>query len=122
MRRISISLLFFLAVAANAASTTEQPSPRQSVTLDFLLESCANVGGTARGMIPYFDCDSYIYGVLDTYLRDRQFIPRDRQACFPETLTPSQVLNDAWHLENKFGSKNAAAVLIDVLSKKYPCG
>lgn len=38
MRRISVSLLFFLAATATAASTTEQPSPRQSVTLD----SCVN--------------------------------------------------------------------------------
>jgi hypothetical protein len=121
MRKTSVLLICMFPLAVASSPPPEHRNVRDSITVDFLLESCANVGGTARGKIPYFDCDSYVYGVLDTYLQERRFIPKDQRSCFPETLTPAQVLDDAWHLDIKLGPKGAAPVLIEMLRKKYPC-
>jgi len=121
MGKITALFAFLVPLAVAASPPPAHRNVRDSITVDFLLESCANVGGTARGMIPYFDCDSYIYGVLDTYLRERQSIPKDQRSCFPEALTPAQVLGDAWHLDVKLGTEGAAPALIEMLRKKYPC-
>ncbi len=43
-----------------------RPGPG-GITADFLLETCSVTGKTAYGMIPYFDCQSYVLAVLDTY-------------------------------------------------------
>jgi hypothetical protein len=121
MQRTLIVLFLVLPLIATAATSPRHRSVRDSISVDFLLEACSNVGGTALGKIPYFDCDSYIDGVLDAYSLSKQYIPRDKQACFPETLSPAQVLSDAWHLDIHLGPKKAAPILIDMLIKKYPC-
>jgi hypothetical protein len=116
---IVIALLFPLAGLAD--QSTRPSNVREKVTVDYFLESCSDIGGTAGGLIRYFDCDSYIYGVLDTYTEESQFIPIEKRACFPKTLTPAQVMDDAWHIDGKLGPKIAAPALIEMLTKKYPC-
>ena len=37
------------------------------IDADFLLETCSVTGQTAYGKIPFFDCQSYVLAVLDTY-------------------------------------------------------
>jgi hypothetical protein len=100
--------------------------PRKEVTLDGLYEACSVVGETARGDIPYFDCESYVYGVLDSYLAVRDSIPKENRACFPATLAPWEALKiaeSADHLDRKpyMGTKTAGPVIIEMLRKKYPC-
>lgn len=100
--------------------------PRKEVTLDGLYEACSVVGETARGNIPYFDCESYVYGVLDSYLAVRASIPKEMRACFPATLAPWEALKiaepaDSVGHEPYLGSKTAGPVIIEMLRKKYPC-
>jgi len=121
MSKMIILLICLLPFVAAATPPPEHRKVRDSITLDYLLESCSDVGGTAYGDIPYFDCDSYIYGVLDTYLQARHFIPVAQRSCFPEKLTPAQVLDIAWHWDIKLGKNKAELMLIEMLRKKYPC-
>jgi hypothetical protein len=94
---------------------------RSKVTVDFLYESCAAAGQTARGMIPYFDCRSYVYGVLDSYLAIRAGLPAAQRACFPPAITPERVLEIGRGPLAERGSEVAATALIDELRKAYPC-
>jgi hypothetical protein len=121
MRKAILLLACIFPLTVGAIEPVAHKNVRDSISLSFLLESCANVGGTARGKIPYFDCDSYIYGVLDAYLRERQYIPRKQRSCFPEELTPAQVVDEAFHLDMSLWDKDAAPELIEMLRKKYPC-
>ena len=125
---LCLFLIFMLASVSSAFAVESAVSrnPREQVTVDFLFEACSNVGDTAKGLIPFFDCESYVYGVLDTYLSIRQAIPSERRACFSDYLPPwkaieavrSLIKDDQWaHL----GSKTAAPVIIELLAKKYPC-
>jgi len=94
----------------------------EKVTVDFLYEACGNVGETARGMIPYFDCESYVYGILDSYLTIRDSIPKASRACFPPDIAPWRVLEDARpYIFERRHSDVAAPAIIDALKSKYPC-
>jgi hypothetical protein len=127
-----IALLVSLAFAASAYASSPQQAalspdqthnPRKVVTVDSLYEACGVVGQTARGEIPFFDCESYVYGVLDSYLAVRSTLPRDLRACFPASIPPWKVLQEARSLgiEDKEGSKVAGPALIDAMRRKYPC-
>ncbi len=128
-RSMLVAFLICLAIPVNVSAAPTppweaRPAQRNTVTLDFLLETCDAVGKTARGMIPYFDCDSYIYGVLDAYLEVRDRLPFEKRACFPASITPGQVLKDIWHLASQNDdrlSRTAAPTIIEELRKKYPC-
>jgi hypothetical protein len=105
---------------ANNAWVTR--NPRHEVTVDYLYEACSNVGGTARGDIPYFDCESYVYGVLDSYVKVREAIPKTTRACFPANIEPWRVLEMADPAPGTYSrGQTAASYLIDFLRKKYPC-
>ena len=96
--------------------------PRMQVTYEYLYETCSVVGETARGLIPYFDCESYVYGVLDTYLRVKNSIPKAQRICFPENIPPWRVLEISYKFNNKYQSADIAAPLIlEALHKKFPC-
>lgn len=94
---------------------------RSKVTVDFLYEACAAFGQTARGMIPNFDCRSYVYGVLDSYLALRTSLPAAQRACFPPAITPEEVLEIGRGPLVGRGSEIAGPALIDELRKAYPC-
>ena len=96
-------------------------NPVKTVTVDYLYETCAAKGATARGMIPYFDCEAYVYGVLDAYRALRPSIPKRQRACLPPALPPWQALEDLRYLQDKAGTQNAAQALLAELPKKYPC-
>jgi hypothetical protein len=105
-----------------AANPSEMKHPREQVTIDFLYEACSAVGETARGEIPFFDCESYVYGVLDTYLSIQSTIPVSQRACFPEGLPPWKLLEDIRPLiKIDQGNQIAARVIIEKLSIKYSC-
>jgi hypothetical protein len=120
MKTVIMFLISFVLAASATAQNQSQnhtQTPREVVTVDFLYEACGVVGETARGKIPFFDCDSYVYGVLDSYLAIRSQLPRGERACFPASIPPSKVLEDARSLgiEIKEGSKIAGPALIDAL-------
>jgi hypothetical protein len=74
------------------------------------------------GRFTYFDCQSFVYGVLDAYLKVRDSIPARKRACFPADMAPWQALVAADGLvATEKSSLSAASAIIDVLRKKYPC-
>ena len=95
---------------------------RESVTLDFFLEACAVVGKTAYGKIPHFDCESYIYGVLDAQLASRGSSTGTARTCFPERIAPWEVYKELDAPITASERKQPAAdFIISVLRKKHPC-
>jgi Rap1a immunity proteins len=123
MRTIAyLALLLLLSFDCSAANPSDTHDPRREVTVDYLYESCSAVGETAHGDIPYFDCQSYVYGVLDSYVKVRERIPKSRRSCFPDKIEPWRVLEMANPKTNSYsGSQTAASFLIDFLVKRYPC-
>jgi Rap1a immunity proteins len=124
MRVKIVSMWFLGAMCIQALCPTVAASQeRKEVTVNFLYEACAVIGQTARGMIPHFDCHSYVYGVLDTYLAIRQSVPKADRACFPVSLPPWQALKEVEPLVDwkKQGSLSAGPVIIKALHKAYPC-
>ena len=118
-------LFVALLVVGLAQATTpwiDTKSPRADVTVDGLYEACSVVGETAHGDIPYFDCESYVYGVLDAYTKVSSRLPKAERACFPERIEPWRVLEMANPKPGTYSkSQTAAAFLIDFLRKRYPC-
>jgi len=118
-------LAFFLATSAsNAAPSPDAPLPRREVSFDYLMEACSDIGDPAAryGDIPFFDCHSYIYGVLDTYLIASASIPKKSRACFPQGLAPWQVMRELLPLLSSNTNRGPAApIIIATLRKKYPC-
>lgn len=128
-------LVFF--ISASQATTLKdwgKSHPRGKVTLDYWGESCdIDMGDPVLkgGTIPYFDCQSYIYGILDAYISIRDFIPKKERVCFPKNITPWQVLQDTQYIDlsddkitlrKPYNGFNTAAVeIIKELHKKYPC-
>jgi hypothetical protein len=118
--------LFVLSIpVAVATPAPDAPLPRERVTFDYLMEACSDIGDSAlgRGKIPFFDCHSYIYGVLDGYLLARALLPNNKRACFPSDLTPWQVMQALLPLlrSRNYGPQPASLVVIDTLRAKYPC-
>lgn len=122
MRPLVTILLLCSALDAVATNPSETRNPRETVTIDFLYEACSVVGETARGMIPYFDCESYVYGVLDSYLALKDSIPQASRACFPRDIPPWRVLEDARpYVFEARHTEIAAVAIMDALRQKYPC-
>jgi hypothetical protein len=121
MRRKIYFILLILSASANALNPSEAHRPREKVTVNFLYETCSVVGETGGGMIPFFDCESYVYGVLDTYVKLKQSIPKAQRACFPELIPPWKVLEEARSELDSKGEDIAAPALIEAMRKKYPC-
>ena len=96
-------------------------NPMQSVTVDYLYEACSSTGETAGGKIPYFDCASYVHGVLDSYRSVRAYIPKSQRACIPDDMAPWKILEDFEYLLDENGAENAAKALFDAFPEKYPC-
>ena len=115
------------ALADSFVPWIDHRQPRRTVTLEYLYESCAGRGDTGGGDIPYFDCETYVYGVLDSYILIRPSMPVSQRACFPTNLPPWLALEIAEPM--LFGAKSgkgdgsapAALKIIDALRKKYPC-
>jgi hypothetical protein len=95
---------------------------RELVTLDFFLEACSVVGKTAHGKVAHFDCESYIYGVLDAQLAARRSPKGAALACFPEGIAPWEVYRELQTPVTAVQRQRPAAeFIVSVLAKKYPC-
>jgi hypothetical protein len=122
MNRTSLAaavLAFAVAWPAAAATPLDTKRPRETVTVDFLLEACSVVGETAYGMIPHFDCESFLYGVLDTAAAAPQPL-----ACVPAGTAPWQVyeLLLAEDVADARRGEPAAAYVLERLRSAFPCG
>ena len=96
--------------------------PRRTITMDFLYEACSAVGETAHGDVPFFDCESYGYGLIDSYVSIRDSIPSADRACFPADLAPWRALQLAAPLDTpENGRKVAAPIVIQALRHAFPC-
>src|ERR1035437_7108855 len=72
------------------------PANPDGIKIQFFFESCAVPGETARGMIPYFDCQSYMLGVVDTYRQLKSSTSKSKQMCLPSNITTKDVLELIW--------------------------
>jgi Ssp1 endopeptidase immunity protein Rap1a len=93
------------------------------ISADFLLETCSVTGRTAHGMIPYFDCQSYVLAVVDSYKALQDSLPKKSRLCLPKTLTAAEVLtamNKRYRYERD-GQRRAAGVIIEALQSRFVC-
>lgn len=96
-KTIKLSYILFIITAlfsSQCQSTTlndwGRDHPRAKVTLDYWGEACSiDMGDPVLrgGVIPYFDCQSYLYGMLDAYLSVSKFIPKNQRVCLPINIT-----------------------------------
>lgn len=122
MRQAAILTLIAASSAANAVTPLETRNPHETVTLNYFMEACSVIGQTASGIVPYFDCESYLYAVMDTQRALNPSLPAEMQACFPDDLPP-------WQLWASIGpdvpasdwNRPAAPSIARVLRKEYPC-
>lgn len=125
MNKIGVLILFLMntKVSAHIDEPWISKNDRKTVTYAFLYEACSSIGETGGGMIPWFDCESYVYGVLDSYIATRNTIPIKQRACFPANLAPWEALKLS--RKDEFTewewSRLASTVLIENLRKHYPC-
>jgi hypothetical protein len=114
--------------AIEASGTSSGPSEccryqtgPEGITTDFLLETCSVPGQTAYGMIPHFDCQSYILAVVDTLRSVQEW--NSPVACPPQTVTAGHILELVWSRfsSETDGSRRASDVIIEALVSVYPC-
>jgi hypothetical protein len=101
------------------------PAKPDAVKIQFFLEACAVPGETARGMIPYFDCQSYVLGIIDGYRLLKSSSPKDSQICLPESITTREVLELIWKTYPNWEiaeNRQAGEVILEVLRKEFRCG
>jgi hypothetical protein len=79
------------ALPAAAGTPLDTRHARETVSLEFLMEACSVVGDTAFGMVPNFDCESFLYGVIDTHAAIEDARGDGRRACAPGGLAPWQL-------------------------------
>jgi Rap1a immunity proteins len=100
------------------------PAKPGGIKIQFLLEACAFQGGGEKGMIPYFDCQSYVLGVVDSYRLLRDSVAKEKRTCIPENVTTRDILELIWNAYPNWDipeSRGAADVILEVLKKRYPC-
>lgn len=103
----------------------DYPVAPDAIKIQFFLEACSVPGGTARGMIPFFDCQSYVLGAIDSYRIATRGMPPTTKACIPENITTRVILEliikayPNWDIP---GERGASGVIFEVLKKEYPCG
>jgi hypothetical protein len=120
------SILAILLVAAAAplpaATPLARKAPRETVTVAFLLEACSVVGETAHGMIPHFDCESYLYGVLDAQSA-LAANSGGASTCVPETIAPWQVYEAllAAPIPDARRGEPAAPFVLEVVAARFAC-
>ena len=118
---IALSLPLAIAAPALAATPLDTRHARETVTLDYLMESCTVVGETAHGMVPHFDCESFLYGVIDTVAA----LPADGAAaphCVPAALAPWQVYGRIGdRIPRERWNEPAARLLVELLRREFPC-
>ncbi len=118
----ALAIFLPLAGGVTAKSVNDTRLPRKPITSEYLYETCATVGETEAGLIPYFDCESYVYGVLDSHVAVRDGLPLKQRSCFPKDIQAWRVLNEVEaEVLGKNGARNAGDAIIRALVQRYPC-
>jgi len=102
----------------------DYPARPDAVKIQFFLEACAVPGESERGMMPYFDCQSYVLGIIDGYRLLKSSSPKDRQICLPESITTREVLELIWKSYPNWEiaeHRQAAEVILEVIRKEFQC-
>ena len=131
-RLLSMSLMVLLLTALPLISLAQHVNPKccnyparpDGVKIQFFLEACAVPGETANGMIPYFDCQSYVLGIFDSYRLLKSSSSREYQICLPENITTRDVLELIWEKYPKWeipAHRQATEVIFEVLQKNFSC-
>lgn len=123
MRFVAIFMLIAVSYAANAITPLDTRNKHETITLDYFLEACTVIGETGSGLISHFDCESYLYGIMDTQRVLNASLPTEQQACIPEKLAPWQLYEQIGSVipDNEWGNL-AAPHITHLLRQKYPCG
>jgi hypothetical protein len=128
------SVAMFFAVAFPALCVAEDhvdpnccryPAGPNGINIQFFLESCAVPGNTARGMIPHFDCQSYVLGVIGAYKQLKSSVRKSRQMCLQSDITTKDVLELIWEQYPNWdtpANRQASEVILEVLQKRFSCG
>ncbi|MES2625412.1 MAG: Rap1a/Tai family immunity protein [Pseudomonadota bacterium] len=119
-----LPLIFCLLMSTRgwAATPLDTHNPQQVITVDYFFEACTVIGETAYGMVPHFDCETYLYGILDTYQAVNAALPVTERACLPAKLAPWQLYEALSAIDSSTsGAENAAAFIVKALRNVYPC-
>lgn len=121
MRKIMPIFALLLSTTTFAQSPLDTKNSPAVVTIDYFLEACSVIGDTQYGMIPNFDCESYIYGILDTVAATKNSLKKPL-ACLPKNIAPWQVYEIITTQPIQQNRNNPAATFIlKTLGEKYPC-
>ncbi|MES2605743.1 MAG: hypothetical protein V4603_12460 [Pseudomonadota bacterium] len=105
-----------------AATPLDSRNPQQVITVDYFFEACTVIGETAYGLVPHFDCETYLYGILDTYQAVNSALPAAQRVCLPAKLAPWQVYEALSGIDTATsGGENAAAFIVKALRELYSC-
>lgn len=129
LRFLIIALLSVVSVTSyaydhtpkNCCNYLARPS---GIKIQPFLESCFATGETARGAIPYFDCQSYVLGVIDASRNVKSSASKSRGLCLPSEITTKDVIDLIWDKYPNWdvpAHRKASAVILEVLGEKYPC-
>jgi len=95
-----------------------------AIKIQFFLEACSVPGETKFGMVPYFDCQSFVLGVVGTYRQVNSQLPKSSQLCIPESLTTKNLLelilkkHPNWNIKEE---RLASEVILETLKSNYSC-
>lgn len=121
MRKIMCIFVLLLSTTSFARTPLDTKNAPAIITIDYFLEACSVIGDTEYGMIPNFDCESYIYGILDTVAATKNSLKKPL-ACFPKNIAPWQVYEMITTQPIQQNRNNPAATFIlKTLGEKYPC-
>jgi hypothetical protein len=93
------------------------------ITADFLLETCSVPGQTAYGMIPFFDCQSYVMGLIDSARTNREADGDHARICLPPAFTASDALRllEGQYNREQEGERRASDLLLTAMEAEYHC-
>lgn len=118
-------IVFQFSFKAAAVTAYDTKNPLKHVSPLYLYETCTVIGETKGGLIPYFDCESYTYGVVDTYKLMNKYLPKNQKACFPEKIAPWKILQDnqefVFNYATQHPRSSAAEALLQAFAVTYPC-
>lgn len=131
-RLLSTTLVVLLVTILPCISPAQHVNPKccnypakpGGIKIQFFLEACAVPGETANGMIPYFDCQSYVLGIIDSYRLLKSSSSREFQICLPENITARDVLELIWEKYPNWeipAHRQATEVIFEVLQKNFGC-
>jgi hypothetical protein len=122
MKSLPLLVALLIATTGWAATPLDSRNPKQMLTVDNFFEACTVIGETAYGMIPHFDCETYLYGIVDTYQSLNPSLPAKQRLCLPENLAPWQLYEVllTFDVEGR-REDNAASYILKALIDTYPC-